>query len=276
MFPVSVWSGYFPEFAFEQIVDTFLSFGFSHTELSTNQVAQLLEQDTPAKIGKQMAQYCQNKGFSVPQGHLSFKGGLCNGVERLKPEIDLFQAMGIRNAVLHFNGGGDLSPEERQEQRLAALGTLCDYVKGTDLIFCLENLGSVPETHTVEQLKSIIETVGSPNLGICLDMGHLHLVNGRGEAVQTQEEFILGAGSLLKALHVTNNSGLGDVHLMPYSSRYGIDYVPVVRSLKKIGYEGLFNLEILGECEAPMPIKLAKLRFIKEMTDYMMSDAFLT
>ena len=88
-------------------------------------------------------------------------------------------------------------------------------------------------------------------------------------------EFIEEAGDLLKALHVTNNSGAGDDHLMPYSSRLGIDYRQPIAALDKIGYQGLFNLEILGECRAPMAIRRAKLDFIRTMCEYMLSDEFL-
>ena len=211
------------------------------------------------------------------QGHLSFKKGLCDpaAVDGLKREIDLFLGIGIENAVLHFNGGNELSVEERYQRRCRMLSDLLDHVQHTPIKLCLENLGSVPETHTVERIRKIVDQMNSDRLGICLDTGHLHLVNGRGEAVQTQEEFILGAGKDLCAMHITNNSGGGDDHLMPFSSRYGVDWVEVLRTLRTVGYNGLFNLEILGENQAPMYIRKEKLKYIKKMTDYMVSDDFL-
>ena len=62
---------------------------------------------------------------------------------------------------------------------------------------------------------------------------------------------------------------------MPFSARYGIDWKEVMQALREVDYQGLFNLEIIGERNAPMPIKRAKLAFIRTMCDYMLSDAFI-
>lgn len=272
-FTVTVWSDYFKEFTLEETVDTFIAAGFSATELSVSHLNKLKERGVK---GSDIKAYLDGRGFAMPQGHLSFKGGLCDGarVEELKRELDYFADLDIRNAVLHFNGGNEFDLEKRMELRLESVRILRDYTKNSGVTLCLENLGSVPETHTVQQLNAIIDTLGG-GLGICLDTGHLHLTNGRGESNQTHRDFILGAGERLKAMHITENNGKNDVHQMPYSARTGIDWPEVVRAVKDIGYEGLFNLEILGENKCPLPIRYAKLRFIKEMTDYMLTDEFL-
>lgn len=276
-FSVSVWSGYYPELSLEDTVEQFIYAGFSCTELSLAHVDQLLERDgTPEQIGRSIRSYIQDRNFRIPQGHLSYQKGLCSpmAIDNLKKELDLFLGVGIQNAVIHFNGGSDLSAEERHSRRLESLSILAEYVKGAPIKLCLENLGSVSETHTIERLRGIMDAIGSDRLGICLDTGHLHLVNGRGQAQQTQSAFIHGAGKDLCAMHITNNSGGGDDHLMPFSSRYGIDWKEVITALREIGYSGLFNLEILGENKAPMYIRKAKLDYIKLMTDYMVSEEF--
>ena len=276
-FTACVWSGYYRELPIEECVALFMKAGFTHTEITIDHVARLLEQGDPQAQGRRVKAYLDSTGFSIPQGHLCFRPGLthADSPDRLKKELDLFLAMGVENAVIHFNGSEALSPEERVEKRLAVLSQLKSYVKSTDLYLCLENLGSVPETHTVERIHSIIDAVGEENMGICLDTGHLHLVNCRGEAEQSQEAFIRGAGKRLRALHITNNNGKNDVHQMPFSARTGVNWQEVVRALQETGYTGLFNLEILGEREAPMPIRWWKLEFIKKMTDFMLTPEFL-
>lgn len=62
---------------------------------------------------------------------------------------------------------------------------------------------------------------------------------------------------------------------MPFSAGYGIDWKAVLQALQDVNYRGIFNLEILGERYAPMPIKRAKLQFIRAMCDCMLSDEFL-
>lgn len=273
----AVWSGYFRELSPEEGISLLHRAGFTHTEITITTVTDLLERGDPEKTGLKFANWLQDIGVSAPQGHLNFKKGICTqeGLDDLKRELTLFSSMGIQNAVLHFNGGNEMEPMERMEARLEGVRQLQSFVKGSDLYLCLENLGSVPETHTVERLNGIIDTLGGDHLGICLDTGHLHLVNGRAEVTQTQAAFITGAGERLRALHITENNGHNDDHQMPYSARYGIDWVEVLRTLRQIGYRGLFNLEILGEREAPLPVKWAKLDYIKTLTDYMLSDEFI-
>ena len=73
--------------------------------------------------------------------------------------------------------------------------------------------------------------------GICLDTGHLNLKD------KDQRNFILKAGKRLKALHIADNQGETDQHMMPYG-RGNIDFDEVIRALREVDYEGLFNLEI--------------------------------
>jgi sugar phosphate isomerase/epimerase len=76
------------------------------------------------------------------------------------------------------------------------------------------------------------------------------------------------AGPLLKALHIADNEGAYDQHLMPYG-RGNIRWDRFMAALNERAYDGLFNFEIPGESTAPLEIKKAKLRYIKEMAEYM-------
>lgn len=277
-FKHSIWSSYFNEITIEETVERLTAAGFEYAELSTYHTTTLIARDQDhEKTGLSLRNYLSDKGFTISQGHLNFKKGLCNCemVEDIKRELDLYLGIGIQNAVIHLNGGNDLDEQQRFECRVQALSELTQHIKGTPLRLCIENLGSVPETHTVDRIRKFIDAVGSDQLKICLDTGHLHLVNGRGEAQLSQGEFIRQAGKDLCAMHITNNSGGGDDHLMPFSSRYGIDWKDVILALKEIEYDGLFNLEILGENKAPMPILEAKLSYIYKMVHYMTSEEFL-
>ena len=268
----SVWTGYYTGLPVTEAISRLRKAGFIYGELSFDHAEQLLTEGKPSEVGARLRSFADGEGYRLTQGHLSFMGGLLSPEvnDLQKRQLELFAAIGIENAVLHFNGGKELPPEERFDRRVEAVGRLQSCVAGSDLYLCLENLGSEPVTHTAEKLLHIITCVGGGNLGICLDTGHLHLVNGLGQARQSQREFILTAGKRLRALHITENNGKNDVHQMPYSARYGIDWESVVSALKEVDYKGLFNLEILGERNAPDPIKTAKLRFIREMTGYLL------
>lgn len=275
--PVSIYSDYFGEFPIERAIEEFCAAGFQYGELSLEHLEMLMNKPNPEATGKALKAVADQNGYRIPQGHLSFSEGLIGeqAVERLKPELDMFAEAGIRKAVIHVNGGKDLPEQARYDSWISNLRQLSQYVEGTGITLCIENLFSVPQCSSVEQIKGFIREAGEKNLGICLDTGHLHISNGRGDLQQTYREFILGAGPLLQALHLTDNCGSKDLHQMPYSARYGVDWKEVMQALTDVGYKDLFNFEILGECKAPLPIKRAKLEYIRTMSQYMLSPAFL-
>ena len=276
-YPVSVWINYFMELPVEESIARLVKAGFTHGEISLDHLEQLLKSGNPVAAGKALRQCADDLGFCIPQGHLSFEGGLCDdaALERLKPELDLFAAAGIRKAVLHANGGLDLPQEERYARRVFYVRKLAEYVEGTGVTICIENMYADPLCRTADSIKSIITDANTKNLAICLDTGHLHLAREKQLTQQTHREFILEAGDLLQALHITDNNGSADTHQMPFSARFGVNWHEVIRALDEIGYKDLFNLEILGECVAPLPIREAKLAFIRKMCDYMLSEDFL-
>lgn len=276
-YPVSVWLPYFTNLPVREGISHLTKAGFFHGELSTEHYREMMACGDPVTAGKTLRQYADSVGYTIYQAHLTFSGGLCDdaAIERLKPEVDMFAAAGVRKAVIHVNGGMELTPEERYDRRVRYLRKLAEYVDGSGLTLCVENVPALPESNDAAKIKKMIRDAGSKNLGICLDTGHLHITRTRGETEETFRDFILSAGDLLQALHITDNNGTEDIHQMPFSARRGVEWQEVMLALKEIDYKGIFNLEIIGERYAPLAIKLAKLDFIRKMCDYMMSDEFL-
>ena len=150
---------------------------------------------------------------------------------------------------------------EIQEARVNALRILCEHIKGADMFICMENLSQF--TVNAADLKSLINAVGSDRLAICLDTGHLN------QSGLPQAEFIEQSGVLLKALHITDNEGKSDQHIMPYG-RGNIDWDGFISALAKSPYDGLLNFEIPGETQnIPYELLLAKLDYIREIALYM-------
>ena len=89
---------------------------------------------------------------------------------------------------------------------------------------------------------------------------------------ESQSDFISAAGARLKALHIADNDGSSDMHLMPYG-RGRIDWQSVMTSLAEVGYDRLYNLEIPGESRAPLEVRELKLDYIKRMCEYLLSIA---
>lgn len=111
----------------------------------------------------------------------------------------------------------------------------------------------------------IVEGVGSDSVGICLDTGHLNLSK---EVMETQRDFILNAKDRLWALHLNDNEGETDQHLMSFC-RGNVNFKEIFESLKEIGFNGIYNFEIPGENKAPVEVRGYKLEFVKKAFRYM-------
>lgn len=277
-YPVSVWLDYFGELTTEEAISQLATAGFTYGEISLTHLKELKARGNPEATGAAVRQHADSLGYCIPQGHLSFHGGLCDdsALERLMPELDLFAAMGVKKAVLHVNGGNDLTDRERYDRQIHYIRKLSEYVEGSGITLCIENMYTLTDSRDAIKIKRIIRDAGGKNLAICLDTGHLHLTRMNGLTEQTHREFILEAGDLLQAMHITDNSGAEDTHQMPFSARRGLDWQAVMLALKEADYPGLFNLEILGERYAPLAIRQAKLDYIRSMCDYMMCEEFLS
>ena len=265
-----IWTAFLIELPPEEMVRTFAEKDWRMLELSTEHSAMLLEQGSPDKVGKEFSRFAEDYGVGLPQGHLWIESDIAasNQAEvlaELKRWLDLYLALGIRSGVLH-PGGREMEqqgqpPEKIREAKVRALTELTAHIRGTDLHICLENCGC-----TADLLCDLIEATGSGNLGICLDTGHLNLLQG------DQGQFIRTAGPLLKALHIADNEGAFDQHLMPYG-RGTVAWDDVVSALREISYDGLFNFEIPGENRCPIPVRLAKLDYLKSILPILLGDA---
>ena len=184
-------------------------------------------------------------------------------MEKLFRWVDLYEAIGIRNMVLHCDplSRTDLSFDERIARNADRLRELAAYIEGREICICLENLRGF--TTSADHLLAVIDQIGSEQFGICLDTGHLNLTE------KDQRAFILKAGKRLRALHIADNEGERDQHMMPFG-RGNVDFEEVVRALREVNYEGLFNLEIPGESHVPMEVRAAKIRYVRECYDYLM------
>lgn len=270
---IGVWSNYFFELSSEEMVKAFSKKGWYNLELSDEHGAELLSRGNPELTGKSFRSFAENYGVNFPQGHLWLSCDIASVkqaevLDSLKRWLDLFLAVGVHAAVLHPGGGEMVRAgyplEKIEEARLYALKELTSYIKGTDMIICLENIAK--NKSECDDLCGLVEKVGDANLGICLDTGHLNLAGGN------QGDFIRRAGKNLKALHIADNEGISDQHLMPFG-RGNVRWNDVMEALKKVNYNGLFNYEIPGESgRCPLPARLAKLDYLKEISAFMIDE----
>ena len=84
----------------------------------------------------------------------------------------------------------------------------------------------------------LTDSFGAPeHLAICYDFGHANLANPG----HTRED-LLAIGQRLKAVHVNDNRGTADEHLMPFHGT--VDWKAAMAALAEIGYTGDLTYEI--------------------------------
>lgn len=272
---LGIWTSYYIDLSPEKAVERLCSNGIYCAELSDEHGLELLSRnDDVYKTGSEFAEFLQSHKFEMPQGHLCLSAKICTddtAIETLCRWIDLYEAIGIQNMVLHCDSLAhtSLTKEERKQKNVEKLRILADRIAHKDITVCLENLRPAFQGHTdlidesADDLLDILERIGSPRFGICLDTGHLHLTR------KDQRAFILTAGSKLKALHIADNDGSFDQHFMPFGQG-NIDFAEMVHALREVGYDGIFNLEISGERHLPLELRDAKIAYIKAGFDYLL------
>lgn len=274
----SISTGFFSDLSPEECVKELAAAGFQYAEFGLEHGVVMLEGSQNAeKLGRDLAKVAADQGLSFRQGHLDMDLDLCDpgDRDRLKLWLDLFQALGIRSAVLHATGVAQLPLEQQLEVRAPALADLAKHIAGTGMTICLENLVSNQMVRVVDGILTLLEAAGNgPELGICLDIGHLRRARGHGLTEQTSREFIQKAGKRLKALHVHDNMGVNDDHLFPFCTN-GLDWQMFMLALEENGYRDLFNLELPGESHAPLAVRRQKLAHGLWLCDYLSSPEFM-
>ncbi len=212
-------------------------------------------------------------GVEVPQCHATITADVASpdptrreaDLAAVHRDLDICAALGVKNIVIH-PGGTDAYPDRATLQQVTALrlksfaelaahcervGTrmaienMCD---GGGGVWGKRNFGAI-----VEEILGLIEQIGSPALGVCLDTSHANIQG------LNQPEAIRACGDKLIALHISDNDGSGDQHRTP---GYGtVDFPGIVAALKEVGYASNFNLEIPGENRATPEVVALRSRY---------------
>lgn len=286
----SMWTSYLVEWMPREMVKVFAEHGWQWLELSDEHGHDLLKEGDPLKVGEGFRRYVADLGVSFPQGHfyLATKGmrpediegrrtadiappdetAFAEAMDDMKRWVDLFSALGVEAGVLHV--GGDALPaagwsrERIFARRVEAVRTVAEYAKSGPTELCLENLGT-EGANTAGEMLEIVEAVGTGNVALCLDTGHANITGVDSAA------FIREAGGSLKALHIADNLGQNDDHMLPYG-RGTVRWPEVMEALREVGYAGLFNFEVPGENHCPEPVRLAKLDYALKLARWMIAD----
>ena len=257
---ISMWSSFLYGRTFESIIPAMSNAGFDSMDLSTEHLAELTGPADGKKRALQWKQMALDHNIPLLQTHLLLDADLSlqgiagqKQLDILKRELEMTMLMEIPAAVIHAG-----TRDQDEENAAGILLQLCDFLRGSSTALALENL--LEYDTRAEDLKKRIRLAGNhPKLGICLDTGHLHVTGG------DPVEFLREGGPLLIALHIADNPGDKDLHMLPLG-RGTVPWRPFMLELKSMDYKGIFNFEASGENSSLYPEILDhKLRYAAEV-----------
>jgi len=128
--------------------------------------------------------------------------------------------------------------ENAWKQLRTSLAAICDFAESRGLRVALEPADRY-ETDlmpTTAEAMRMIRELARENLGVVLDTGHAHVV---GESAVDAVETL---GDRLFHVHIDDNNGLRDQHLIPGEGTF--DFGPFMAVLREVGYDEFLCAEL--------------------------------
>lgn len=170
--------------------------------------------------------------------------------------------------------------EEEWELNLRIYRSLIPVIqKYKGVKICLENIfcrraGRIEEgrfsdaADSCRMIDLLNEEAGGDYFGFCFDIGHANLTH------RSVKEFVKAMGPRLTILHIHDNNGMEDQHVLPYSclstaEEHVCDWQGFVDALREIGYNGVLAFETFRTMSTfPREVRTELLRLIAAIGRY--------
>mgnify|MGYP004595281441 CR=1 FL=1 len=191
-------------------------------------------------FARELKQIGLDNGIVCNQSHAPFPVNVKEIRDMLRRSIECTAEAGGKICVIHPDN--NKGPEENAEMYFELL----PFAKEHGVKIATENMwnwyngdshASFAACATPESFNAHLDAVNDDFFVACLDIGHAEMEGMNTSAT----EMTYALGSRLAALHIHDNDKLHDSHQIPFSMK--MDFVPIVKALKDIGYNGYFTLE---------------------------------
>lgn len=200
-------------------------------------------------------------------------------IQVFEKECAILQYLGCPALVVHPFSCKD--KEKEKEVNLSMYRQLIPAAKKYGVKICLENMFQFPKGHGVVgacgdaaeacwYIDTLNAEAGADVFGYCLDIGHANLC---GRNLRNEIRLL---GNRLTILHIHDNEGLNDLHLIPYTQkangRNTTDWEGFLEGLRDIHYQGTLNFETFaGLYDVPKELIPSFLRLIADIGQYFKS-----
>ncbi len=204
-------------------------------------------------------------GKSGPQARISIveleKGRRVEAVDEIKRALEVAEYIPFRYAIVHLGHAGDEYDERRMEAALWSIEHLRLFSRQRGVSLVLENTPN--ELSTPERLLETINTLRFPDLGVCFDSGHAHLIAGGKEG--GAREVFEKLQSRVCTTHLHDNMGDKDDHLFPFEGQ--IDWKGLVKAFRsaKNSFPWLLEIREFPEMKDPLGKALGVFRRLEEL-----------
>lgn len=221
--------------------------GFKYIDLSLYSEAEndaLLLSDNWEREADRLGNYAEKEGLEFVQSHatgLNPLGGEEDfefAVQRTIRCIEICGALNIPNTVVHPGRDKNVTKEEWFGKNKSFFERLFPAMEKYNVNVLHENTSNAnipwyfPKTGA--EMKEFSEYVNHPLFHSCWDTGHANIEGN-------QYDEILAVGDDLYAVHINDNRGGGDEHIIPYLGTLNMD--EVMTALKNVNFKGTFTLE---------------------------------
>ena len=194
----------------------------------------------------EIANTANKLGIKLIQAHAPMGKPLADGGKLLGETlrcVDACGAWGIPNLVVHSGYVRGLSPEETFARNKEFFMPLLDRAEKYGVNILVENFNKmcVDGLYWIDNapdLLRMVETVNHPLFHAVWDTGHANMQE------MPQDEELRLLGKHVRALHIQDNHGNADNHLVPFLGTMNLD--AVMTGLMDIGYNGYFTFEVGG------------------------------
>ena len=183
-------------------------------------------------------------GIKLVQAHSPMGSPLEDGGELLDATlrcVDACGVWGIQNLVVHSGYTPGLSPEQSFERNKEFFMPILSRAEKYSVNILVENfnkmcIDNIYWIDNAPDLLRMVEYVNHPLFHAVWDVGHANMQE------MPQDEALRILGNHLYALHIHDNPGDTDSHLVPFLGTLNMD--AVMNGLMDIGYKGYFTFEV--------------------------------
>ncbi len=153
--------------------------------------------------------------------------------------LEICQVLGIPHTVVHAGWSRDLDKDGFFEENRKFYQMLFPYMEETGVAVLTENstranMGQNWYIESGEDTRQFAEFVDHPLFHVCWDTGHANIQGN-------QYENILALGDQLRAVHINDNRGKEDEHILPYFGTVNLD--EILHALQDANFRGAFTFE---------------------------------